>query len=412
MEPKKPSRPCEEIEKKANNDYTDEGEEEEIWEEVEADSEEVLKEDEDEGEEIVEEEDEVDPEIEEDPEEDPEEVTPVEEKKDTLRVDDHYYSVARECIIQRQSNQKEESEEREMKNSEESADCTPISASMSNFIIMPISKKRPTPERDSDSKEERESYSSMKKPKKGINDRSPSLAVSSAGRGRVWCHEDEITVLEGILEYKNKEGAYPPNDMVALHDFIKLKFLYDMSRKQMYEKVRRLKKKFLINLMRVENNVEPAFSKPHDYVLFNLSRKIWGDVNTSCRRGKSTDDNDDGRNRKSRKQPVIKGYNGSSSFMKEVKKEEVTMDDDSEGDFQLKYPFLSEALCKENWGSELADSVKRLLKEKLSSIGNAKAKVLEKKWKEIREQEREIFLQKMNLIALQTELMLKGSKNR
>lgn len=230
--------------------------------------------------------------------------------------------------------------------------------------IMSINKKRPTPKEDSGDEEKADS--GRKKAKSNDEEEKKSFStISTTPVGRVWCQEDEITVLEGMIDYKNK-GVFPPNDMVAFHEFIKGKLVADISRPQMYENVKRMKKKFLINLEKVDDSIEPDFSKPHDYVLFGLSSKLWG--RSSSRREdlkRKRKNRELRKNRESRK--PVKGYSsylkvvkkredekrkneksrklikGCSNFPKVVKeKEDATIDT---RDFQSKYPYLSESVC-------------------------------------------------------------------
>ncbi|CAA6674299.1 unnamed protein product [Spirodela intermedia] len=95
---------------------------------------------------------------------------------------------------------------------------------------------------------------------------------------RLWLQEDEISLLQGILEFKaNNCGADPAASMDAFYEFIcrRRSLQIEFSKTQIYDKMRRLKKKHQINLCRSKKTTYPAFAKSHDQASFELSKKIW-----------------------------------------------------------------------------------------------------------------------------------------
>ncbi|KAA8515448.1 hypothetical protein F0562_018941 [Nyssa sinensis] len=93
---------------------------------------------------------------------------------------------------------------------------------------------------------------------------------------RLWSEDDEIAVLVGMIEYTGKKGADPVADMNAFHDFIKNKLHIDVSKTQLSDKVRRLKKKYENNASKGKKGGERTLSKPHEQQAYELSKKIWG----------------------------------------------------------------------------------------------------------------------------------------
>ncbi|GFS39727.1 multidrug resistance-associated protein 2 [Actinidia rufa] len=59
---------------------------------------------------------------------------------------------------------------------------------------------------------------------------------------RLWNEDDEIVIIKGMIDYQSKKGAYPNTDMGAFHEFIKKSLHDDVSRNQLMDKFRRLKK--------------------------------------------------------------------------------------------------------------------------------------------------------------------------
>ncbi|KAF8092507.1 hypothetical protein N665_0412s0001 [Sinapis alba] len=95
---------------------------------------------------------------------------------------------------------------------------------------------------------------------------------------RVWTEEDEIAVLQGIIDFKNKTGSSPYDDKNALYDLVKKSVSFDVAKTQFMEKIRALKKKFENNLGRgKKKGKDPSFSKAHDCKVFDLAKLVWGD---------------------------------------------------------------------------------------------------------------------------------------
>ncbi|XP_052203468.1 probable transcription factor At4g00390 [Diospyros lotus] len=95
---------------------------------------------------------------------------------------------------------------------------------------------------------------------------------------RVWSEDDEIAILNGMIEYMTKKGADPVADQNAFHDFIKKSLHVDVSKTQLLDKIRRLKKKYKNNANKGKNGQDRTFAKAHEQKSYELSKKIWGDT--------------------------------------------------------------------------------------------------------------------------------------
>ncbi|XP_065876373.1 STOREKEEPER protein-like [Euphorbia lathyris] len=259
---------------------------------------------------------------------------------------------------------------------------------------------------------------------------------------RLWSEGDELAILDGLIKYKAEKAVDPYADMVAFHEFIKESLHVDVSKSQLTDKIRRLKKKYRTNIERGENGQDPVFSKTHDLKSFELSKKVWGgkernnDKNEIKRNGKIENvDNGGGGASVTLGLPSLrtgrKKMQAQVSSVEEVKnveeggrakgKEEVKTVEkhqsksdgkrEDEGDnvenLGEKYPFLGDSLNTE----ALSEGVKLILGEKLGMLQKGKLEELENKWKCLKQAELELFVQRMKLVNEQVMLALDSIKS-
>ncbi|KAE8680065.1 oxygen-evolving enhancer protein 3 [Hibiscus syriacus] len=93
---------------------------------------------------------------------------------------------------------------------------------------------------------------------------------------RLFSEDDEIALLKGMLDYSAKKEADPCADMNAFYDFVKKSIHTDVTKAQLMDKIRRLKKKFENNAGKGKKGEDRTFSKAHEQNAFELSKKIWG----------------------------------------------------------------------------------------------------------------------------------------
>ncbi|OIT00167.1 PREDICTED: STOREKEEPER protein-like [Nicotiana attenuata] len=291
----------------------------------------------------------------------------------------------------------------------------------------PLSK-RPQETQQQQAQKEKHSRPN-KKPKISEEDSKVSEEKKSAATtpSRLWSDEDQLAILKGMAEFKAQKGSEPnATDMSAFHDFIKGKLQVEVSKSQVTDKLRRLKKKFVTNMKIGE---EPVFSKPHDYLMFEFSKKIWGDAGTSNTNGVNENVNN-GTNGKAKKTvDVVKKSTAEpkrsakiSTFtkpkddekpkedekraaVKEVDKEDVVVKGDDRQDFRSKYPNLAASFSLPAMSSIFPNGVD-IFKENMSLIASDKAKVLEEKWKKLHDDEHDLMLKRLDLIREHYKLVV------
>nr|XP_016473271.1 PREDICTED: mediator-associated protein 1-like [Nicotiana tabacum] len=142
--------------------------------------------------------------------------------------------------------------------------------------------KRPVTVHDGETKE---SKRSKKTPKKEIEtpvkQKTPTEDVKRQLFQRLWSEDDEIVILKGMIDYRSKKKSDPVADLSAFHEFIKKSLHVDVSKTQLQDKIRRLKRKYENNAGKEKKGKkERTFSKPHEQKTYELSKKIWGKEKT------------------------------------------------------------------------------------------------------------------------------------
>lgn len=120
---------------------------------------------------------------------------------------------------------------------------------------------------------------------------------------RLWTDDDEVVVLKGMLEYK-KKGKDPVADMPGFLNLVQKSLSFDCQQQQLVTKLRRLKKKFETSMKRVDKGKEPTSGKPHDKIVFELGRKIWGGSSSKPEEAANHDDGEESA-RKDDKKPKV-----------------------------------------------------------------------------------------------------------
>lgn len=127
--------------------------------------------------------------------------------------------------------------------------------------------------------EAKESKRSKKKPEKEIENpvkKTPTEDVKRQLFQRLWSEDDEIAILKGMTDYRSKKKADPVADLSAFHEFIKKSLHVDVTKTQLQDKIRRLKKKYANNAGKEKKGKERTFSKHHEQKAYELSKMIWG----------------------------------------------------------------------------------------------------------------------------------------
>lgn len=330
------------------------------------------------------------------------------------------------------------------------------SPNISDFTIKPI-RSKPMPEPAKPNKAASKAGSKRaadtqpsetepkKKEKKTQNGAEEEDAKKGSGIQRLWSEDDEIAILKGITEYRSKTGTDPNADMVAFHEFIKKSLHVDVSKSQLHDKIRRLKKKFQVNAEKGEKNgQEPEFAKPHDFKCFQLSKKIWASSKESIDTAVKNNSNSvNGINKKAKYSnggtntnsklsdevnvPITLGLPSreasgkrqsqimvSRKATEEEEKEDAKIKVDAEepngdlDDFWSRYPCFSESLNSEQF--PMPDFSVKYLKDTMKEIGNEKAKEMEDKWRKLREEELKLYIKRIDLVKEQATLVVDAMK--
>ncbi|KAL6990854.1 hypothetical protein U1Q18_008977 [Sarracenia purpurea var. burkii] len=204
---------------------------------------------------------------------------------------------------------------------------------------------------------------------------------------RLWSEDDEIAILKGLIEYTVKKATDPVTDMNAFYNFIKKSLRVEVSKTQLYYKIRRLKKKY-------ENNVNKGGSKgeedrillkPHEQKAYELSQKIWAGVANRVRVSNGKDIvKVNGKARKNQNQIV-----------KEVPRMEV------ESTKEASRPVFGRRIGK-------SSSQEEIMKDGLGLISAPQKLELQEKWKQLRLEEAELYLRRLDLVHEQTKLLLEA----
>ncbi|MQL80440.1 hypothetical protein Taro_012871 [Colocasia esculenta] len=201
---------------------------------------------------------------------------------------------------------------------------------------------------------------------------------------RVWTEEDEIAVLKGMIQSRER-GEEPEAGLDHFLKFIRKSLHSEFSKTQLSDKIRRLKKKYETNTHRSKKGVEPSLFKPHDQTLFELSKKVWG---RDANRDYGNDDMEIENAKEERGKATRKGMptsavtsprkDGGDSAV--IRGSSLADGNNGEGKGGVSYPKLKEAVTlleSENAGRLFAGS----LSEVLELVEPERAKALEEKWR-------------------------------
>ncbi|KAK6932405.1 GLABROUS1 enhancer-binding protein family [Dillenia turbinata] len=219
---------------------------------------------------------------------------------------------------------------------------------------------------------------------------------------RIWSEDDEIAILKGLSEYSSKKGSDPFQDMNGFHEFVKKSLRADVSKSQLMDKIRRLKKKFKDNVGKGKNGADPVFTKPHDEKAFVLSKKIWGgEVEKSS--GSVETKKANGKTPKSAKSKGSKktAENPKDEDMRDVPDKE---ENGLETENNSEDPVCLSQLIKHSRKLGVPGLDESLMKEGMELISRSKKNEWEEKWRSLEVDEIEIFMKRLELIREQAKL--------
>ncbi|XP_023912590.1 probable transcription factor At4g00390 isoform X2 [Quercus suber] len=230
-------------------------------------------------------------------------------------------------------------------------ESTPVKATHARSTRSSImKKKRPNSERDAT-------------PSKRVKKKDPDPEPKSQGGAeekklfqRLWSDDNEIELLKGMLDYRAIHDSDPAANGAAFYEFVKKSLHVEVTKAQLVDKMKRLRKKYSNNAGRGKKGKDPTFSKPHERKTYELSKKIWGCAAADGVSGKC--------------------LNRILSFNKNVVLEE------------------------------------RLIKKGLELIGQQKRLELEERWKRVELAELQMYVTQAELIRDQASLILEAYKGQ
>ncbi|GMY09954.1 STOREKEEPER protein-like [Fagus crenata] len=242
----------------------------------------------------------------------------------------------------------------------------------------------------------------------------------SGNTQRLWSEDDELVILKGMIEYQSKKGSDPYSEMGAFLEFIKKSLRVEVSKNQLMDKIRRMKKKYQVNVEKGgDNGEDPVFSKPHEQKAFELSKKIWGVDAGSNRKAKPNSKAITNSNNNNLvalalpRQEAVVAKKKEKEKVKEKEKKEACLDngevkDEKKEEFMASYPCLNEVL--ETGEGGLLGLGMGFKRELMAGIGSAKATELETKWRKVKEAELEVYVKRVELVLEQAKMMLDAIK--
>ncbi len=299
----------------------------------------------------------------------------------------------------------------------------PIASKPMEDLASSKTTKRPNTETD-------ETTSSPKRAKKDGSEPNAADGVVSPEDSkkklfqRLWSEDDEIAILQGLLEFVRTECA------TAFHEQLQEAVHKDVTKYQVMDKIRRLKKKYYNNAARGKKGKDPNFSKTHDRKVYEISKMIWASKGAGLQ--SSVDAKSGGKARGAGQQSF-----GTSMYDWKVR--------NSYYSYNYKYTnnilkgndsirsLREELLAKKNLGKMEMDGIlgssrcfnemvrfdknmgvvgleESVVKRGLDLIGERKRKELEERWKEVNMAELEVFVKRSELISNQARLIFEAYK--
>ncbi|XXG69434.1 hypothetical protein AAC387_Pa06g2307 [Persea americana] len=226
---------------------------------------------------------------------------------------------------------------------------------------------------------------------------------------RIWTPEDELSILKAIIEF-SKKGSDVTSDMNGFHQFVKKLLNVDMTKTQVSEKVRRMKKKYLNTAEKARKGKEPSFPKDHDKLMYELSKQIWGvDVETennvdrrsggNAKRNKRTvDEKVEPKSPPPSKYSPAKENPSAPESIDLMQKNHSPLNGEVGNTVDLNlYPYLNESL-RSNGILGASALTEMDVKRALELMGHSQLKEWEERCIKMRSKERDVFMERTTLV--------------
>ncbi|CAG7875156.1 hypothetical protein BRARA_E01379 [Brassica rapa] len=93
---------------------------------------------------------------------------------------------------------------------------------------------------------------------------------------RIWNEDDELSILKGLVEYRVKTRHDPSFDWDGFFCSVQGSIHVRFSKEQLFSKVRKLRRKFVLHMERIDRGEDPLFTRLTDSQAFGYSNMIWG----------------------------------------------------------------------------------------------------------------------------------------
>jgi hypothetical protein len=185
---------------------------------------------------------------------------------------------------------------------------------------------------------------------------------------RVFTEDDELTILKGLVDFKEEKGTDPLKYPTDFYEEVKKSISFAVTLDQLKDKMRRLKTKFENKMKICKNGKIPTFSKPVEEEMFEYSKKIWGDTDEN---GKAAE-----KQVAAKKPPTMKKLVMETDF-------QVGSSSDGKENPGSSYIMTEMHRFDKSVSGVFGVSI-GLLKSELELIEESKRVEIEKKWKELR----------------------------
>lgn len=242
---------------------------------------------------------------------------------------------------------------------------------------------------------------------------------------RLWSEEDEVSMLQGMIDFKADTGKSPYEDMDRFYEITSKSISFEASKIQFVDKIRSLKRKYM---GKVKHGAE-SLTKNHDIDCLKLANYIWGShgmaLNSNVKKlGKEEEvvalesaAKSSGTPKKSKKKPVSVEANGDKV---EEDREVLVSGDNGGEDRQVlsggdkdKEVLINGGGASKSHGVRASDWFEdsflvgsiaglgvseRFVKEKWSMVTVETKKRMEEKWKLLQAKEMELVLHKTDFM--------------
>ncbi|KAL1818253.1 hypothetical protein ACET3Z_013122 [Daucus carota] len=247
----------------------------------------------------------------------------------------------------------------------------------------------------------------------------------------VWSEEDDVSLMQGMIDYEEQKQASPYDDLGKFLDFVKPRVHFDVQRKQLTDKLWKLRNKFV--------NSSYNLSKAHHAKLFELAKLIqsWGhgeNVGLDCGKGENVGSGDDGNGGKEKKSKVGRnkqrgelvvdgglngekgnvGVDGDVCVNKEIDGiSGVVKGRKSSKDLEeltCMYPQLIKGLKLETLSRMPQNLKDNCVVDTINFMGKEKANELEEKWTDLRVMELGLQAKKLDLAKTHINLIFEAAR--